>query len=66
MAMTGNEMYALDARTGQILWAYPAGSSVNAAPAVSRGCVYWGSGYSKAAEASGNDRLYAFSIDGTR
>ena len=32
MAKTGDEMYALDAATGQILWSYTAGSSVNAAP----------------------------------
>jgi outer membrane protein assembly factor BamB len=65
MAQTGNDMYALDAATGKILWQYAAGSSVNAAPAVVDGTVYWGSGYSKSAEGSGNDKLYAFSIDGS-
>ncbi len=28
------------------------------------GSVYWGSGYSKSAEGSGNNKLFAFSIDG--
>jgi polyvinyl alcohol dehydrogenase (cytochrome) len=66
MAKTGSEMYALDAATGTILWQYAAGSSVNAAPAVVDGSVYWGSGYSKSAEGTGNNKLYAFSIPDTR
>jgi polyvinyl alcohol dehydrogenase (cytochrome) len=64
MAKSGNEMYALDAATGKILWSFSAGSSVNAGPAIVNGSVYWGSGYSKSAEGSGNNKLYAFSIDG--
>ncbi len=32
MAKSGNEMYALDAATGKILWSFSAGSSVNAGP----------------------------------
>ncbi len=65
MAKTGNQFYALDAATGKILWQWAAGSSVNAAPAVVNGTVYWGTGYAKSAEGSGNDKLYAFSIGGT-
>jgi polyvinyl alcohol dehydrogenase (cytochrome) len=62
---TQNQMFALDAATGQILWSFGAGSSVNAAPAVVNGTVYWGSGYSRSGiEGSGNTKLYAFSIDG--
>ena len=38
-------MFALDARTGKIVWSFAAGSSVNAGPAVVDGVVYWGSGY---------------------
>jgi hypothetical protein len=64
LAKSGNELYALDAATGSILWAFPVGSSVNAAPAVVDGSVYWGTGYARAAEGSGNTKLYAFSIDG--
>jgi polyvinyl alcohol dehydrogenase (cytochrome) len=60
-----NQMFALDARTGAILWQFGAGSSVNAGPAVVDGTVYWGSGYSRSGvEGSGNTRFYAFSIDG--
>jgi|SRR5581483_7908143 len=64
MAKSGHQMFALDASTGQILWQFDAGSSVNAAPAVVDGSVYWGSGYARAAEGSGNTKLFAFSIDG--
>jgi polyvinyl alcohol dehydrogenase (cytochrome) len=59
------QMFALDAASGEILWSYQAGSSVNAAPAVVHGRVYWGSGYSRSGvEGSGNNQFYAFSIDG--
>ena len=64
-AATQNQMFALDAATGAILWQFAAGSSVNAGPAVVGGSVYWGSGYSRSGvEGSGNHRIYAFSIDG--
>ena len=62
---TQDQMFALDAATGEILWRFGAGSSVNAAPAVVDGTVYWGSGYARSGvEGSGGHRLYAFSIDG--
>ena len=62
-----NQMFALDAVTGAILWQYSAGSSVNSGPAVVDGSVYWGSGYSRSGvEGSGNNHLFAFSIDGQR
>jgi polyvinyl alcohol dehydrogenase (cytochrome) len=62
---TQDQMFALDAETGAILWQFGAGSSVNSGPAVVNGTVYWGSGYSRSGiEGSGNNRLYAFSIDG--
>lgn len=62
---TENQMFALDAGTGAILWQYSAGSSVNAGPAVVDGTVYWGSGYARSGvEGSGNNQFYAFSIDG--
>jgi polyvinyl alcohol dehydrogenase (cytochrome) len=60
-----NQFFALDAATGEILWQYPALSSVNAGPAVVNGTVYWGSGYSRSGiEGSGGNRFFAFSIDG--
>ena len=68
MAKSGNEFYALDAATGQILWGYPAGASVNSGPAIAKGSVYWGTGYGRAPAGEGSinvpPRLYAFSING--
>jgi polyvinyl alcohol dehydrogenase (cytochrome) len=67
MAKLANQyqLFALDAATGAILWQFGVGSSVNAGPAVVDGTVYWGSGYSRAGvEGSGNNQLFAFSIDG--
>jgi hypothetical protein len=37
---TQNQFFALDAATGDILWQYPALSSVNAGPAIVNGTVY--------------------------
>ena len=64
MAKHGNEFYALDGATGEILWASSAGSSVNSGPAIVNRSVYWGSGYSRSGpvEGSGNNRLFAFTI----
>jgi len=60
-----NQMFALDAATGQVLWQFGAGSSVNAGPAVVDGTVYWGTGYSRSGiEGSVNDQFFAFSLDG--
>ncbi len=63
MAKQGNQFYALDGTTGKILWAWPAGSSVNSGPAIVNGSVYWGAGYRRAgAQGSGNNQLFAFTI----
>ena len=64
MAKPGNEFYALDGATGEILRASSAGSSVNSGPAIVNRSVYWGSGYSRSGpvEGSGNNRLFAFTI----
>ena len=63
MAHTGDQMYALDTSTGEILWRFPAGGSVVAGPAVVDGTVYWGSGYARTGGV-GNNRFYAFSLGG--
>lgn len=63
MAPTGDQMYALDARDGSILWRFPAGGSVVAGPAIVDGVVYWGSGYARTGGV-GNNKFYAFSVDG--
>ena len=55
-------MFALSAASGEVLWSFVAGSSVNAAPAIaSDNSVYWGSGYSRVG-GTGNNKLFAFSI----
>jgi polyvinyl alcohol dehydrogenase (cytochrome) len=66
MAPSGDNMFAMSAATGKILWQYPSGGSVNSGPAIVDGTVYWGSGYSELAALgyTGNDKLYAFSIGG--
>jgi polyvinyl alcohol dehydrogenase (cytochrome) len=63
MARTGDQFYALDAASGAILWRHAAGASVNAGAAVSRGSIYWGSGYARGGGSAGN-KLYAFAVDG--
>jgi polyvinyl alcohol dehydrogenase (cytochrome) len=67
MAKNANQqqMFALSAATGEILWRFGAGSSVNSGPAVVNGTVYWGSGYARSGvEGSGNNSLFAFSLGG--
>ena len=61
MAHTGDQMYALDAADGRILWRYPAGGSVVGGPAVVDGTVYWGSGYARTGGV-GNNVFYAFNL----
>jgi polyvinyl alcohol dehydrogenase (cytochrome) len=63
MAHSGDQMYALDTSSGEILWRFPAGGSVVAGPAVVDGTVYWGSGYARTG-GIGNDQFFAFSLGG--
>ena len=62
--VTDPTMLALNAATGEMLWTFASGSSVNAGATIVDGTVYWGSGYARSAEGNGNNKLYAFSIDG--
>jgi polyvinyl alcohol dehydrogenase (cytochrome) len=56
-------MFALDASSGNVLWSYVAGSSVNAAPAIAGDSIYWGSGYSKLGGlGTANNKVFAFQI----
>jgi polyvinyl alcohol dehydrogenase (cytochrome) len=66
MNPSGNNMFALDASNGKLLWSFAAGGSVNAAPAIVHDTIYWGSGYAHLGLPpwTGNDKLYAFSING--
>jgi polyvinyl alcohol dehydrogenase (cytochrome) len=62
-APTSPTMFALDAKTGQILWSFVTGSSVIAGPAIVKNTVYWGAGYGRFGPAlgTGNNKLFAFS-----
>jgi polyvinyl alcohol dehydrogenase (cytochrome) len=44
-AATGDDMYALDAATGGVLWSFASVGPVVSGAAIVRGVVYWGSGY---------------------
>jgi polyvinyl alcohol dehydrogenase (cytochrome) len=59
-------IYALSGRTGATLWSYDTGGSVNAAPAVVNGVVYWGSGYGylggNKPVGTHNNKLFAFAL----
>jgi len=55
-------MYALDAATGDILWSFASGGSCLSGAAISRGEVFWGSGYSNFGFGTFNNKLYAFTL----
>jgi polyvinyl alcohol dehydrogenase (cytochrome) len=58
-------MFALDASNGKQLWSFTSGGSVNAGPAIVNGTVYWGSGYTHLGFGGANNKLFAFSRNGT-
>jgi outer membrane protein assembly factor BamB len=49
----GNNVLALKASTGALLWSYATGGHVNSSPAVANGVVYVG---------SADGRVYAFGL----
>lgn len=55
-------MYAFNAATGEKLWSFESGGSVNSGAAVVNGNVYWGSGYSNFGLGTPNTKLYAFKV----
>ncbi len=58
-----NNMYALDAKTGKILWNFNSGGSVIAGAAVVDSTVYWGSGYTHVpGNLPSNHKFYAFTV----
>jgi polyvinyl alcohol dehydrogenase (cytochrome) len=63
---TAPTMFALDAATGNTLWSFASGASVNAGATVVNGIVYWGSGYAHLGIPgyTGNNKFYAFSKNG--
>jgi polyvinyl alcohol dehydrogenase (cytochrome) len=60
------EMYALDTRTGNILWNFPSGGAVIDGPSIVDGTLYWGSGYRNIPPGVGNNKVYAFSLSGSK
>ena len=66
VASMSGYMYALDAATGATLWSFRAPGSVNAAPAIVNGTLYWGTGYHNfpALDPLGtaSNTFYAFSL----
>jgi polyvinyl alcohol dehydrogenase (cytochrome) len=65
-AATAPTMFALDAATGNTLWSFAAGASVNAGATLAGGTVFWGSGYTHLGIPgyTGSTKFYAFSING--
>jgi polyvinyl alcohol dehydrogenase (cytochrome) len=61
---TNGYMYALDAATGVELWKFSSGGSCLSGAAISKGELFWGSGYSNFFGAFGgpNNKLYAFEL----
>jgi len=54
-------MYALDAESGNILWRFASGGSVNSGAAIVDGTVYWGRGYANI-DGTPNNKSYAFEV----
>jgi polyvinyl alcohol dehydrogenase (cytochrome) len=65
---TGTDMYALDARTGQILWSFASGGSVTGGASIADGSVFWGSGYcgtgcfGTSTPPLNNNKVYSFGL----
>jgi polyvinyl alcohol dehydrogenase (cytochrome) len=60
------QMYALDAITGKVLWNFASGGSVIDGPSIVGGVVYWGSGYRNVPPGTGNNKVYAFALAGSK
>lgn len=58
-----SSMFALDAATGAVLFAFDSGAPVGSGASVVNGTVYWGSGYTVLGDVSAfNNKLYAFEV----
>jgi polyvinyl alcohol dehydrogenase (cytochrome) len=58
------QMYALDTKTGNILWNFASGGSVIDGPSIVDGMLFWGSGYGEVV-GTGNNKVYAFAVSGS-
>ncbi len=65
-ADTAGLMFALDASSGNTLWTFQAAGTVNAAPAIIGGMLFWGSGYHNFPASSplgtASNRFYSFTL----
>jgi len=59
-------IYAINAKTGNILWSYKTGASVYGGMSISNGCIYVGHGYNVnlgfSANLTGGTSLFAFCV----
>lgn len=55
-------MYAINAKTGKILWTYNSGASCNSGAAIVGDMVFWGSGYSNFGFGTPNNKVFAFGL----
>jgi polyvinyl alcohol dehydrogenase (cytochrome) len=60
------QMYAFDATTGKILWNFASGGTVIDGPSIVDSTLYWGSGYRNIPPGIGNNKVYAFSLAGSK
>jgi polyvinyl alcohol dehydrogenase (cytochrome) len=60
------QMYAFDTTTGKILWDFASGGSVIDGPSIVDGVLYWGSGYRNIPPGIGNNKVYAFTLSGSK
>lgn len=61
-AKTNPTFFGLDAATGNILWSFVSGGSVNSGPAIANGIVYWGAGYGHLGLGYPSPVFYAFGL----
>ena len=61
---SGNFIRAYNANDGKIVWEFDTGGAVGGGPTVVDGVLYIGSGYRMLRVGKGNNKLYAFSVDG--
>jgi polyvinyl alcohol dehydrogenase (cytochrome) len=57
----GGTMYAMDGATGQVLWKFTSGGACLSGAAISKGEVFWGSGYTNLGPTP-NNKVYAFEL----
>lgn len=60
-------VYAINSKTGKILWTYETGSTVYGGMSISDGCIYFGNGYTVGLgtlipNLTGGTSLYAFCV----